>query len=58
MTVYDILGKQVAVLVNGVRQQAGWYSYEFDALSLASGLYFYKLETPETTFVRKMLYVK
>jgi len=58
LTVYDVLGKQVAVLLDGVRQQAGWYSYEFDAGSLASGLYFYKLKTPKTTFVRKMLYVK
>ncbi|MBN2413466.1 beta-propeller domain-containing protein [candidate division KSB1 bacterium] len=58
LTVYDILGKQVTVIVDGVRQQAGWYSYEFDAGSFASGLYLYKLETPETTLVRKMLYVK
>ena len=58
LKVFDVLGKEVAVLLDRVRQQAGWYNYEFDAGSLASGLYFYKLETPKTSFVRKMLYVK
>jgi len=58
LKVFDVLGKEVAVLLDRVRQQAGWYNYEFDAGSLASGLYFYKLDTPQTSFVRKMLYVK
>lgn len=55
--VYDITGKSVATLVNG-QLSAGSYSYDFNASGLASGIYFYKVETPEFTAIKKMILVK
>jgi hypothetical protein len=42
LSVYDLLGREVAVLVNE-REAPGSYSVKFDALGLASGVYFYRL---------------
>lgn len=57
LKVYDILGKEVATLVNDFRQ-AGSYEITFDASKLTSGLYFYKLTTGSFSSVRKMMLVK
>ncbi len=57
LAVYDIAGKQVAELVNS-NYRAGEYTYDFNAENLATGVYFYKLETPEFTSIRKMILVK
>ncbi len=57
LTVYDILGKEVAVLVNQ-KLSAGQYNYTFDASKLTSGIYFYKLSTSEFTSVKKMSLIK
>jgi hypothetical protein len=43
LTVYDLLGREVRVLVNK-EQAAGTYQVTFDAANLAGGIYFYKLE--------------
>ncbi len=43
LTVYDMLGREVAVLVNGT-QGAGYYEKVFDGSAFASGIYFYRLE--------------
>lgn len=42
LKVYDILGKEVNVLVNEVRE-AGFYSVKFDGTNLSSGVYFYNI---------------
>ncbi|NOS83556.1 MAG: T9SS type A sorting domain-containing protein [Ignavibacteria bacterium] len=42
LKVYDILGREVAELING-QQNAGSYSERFDGSKLASGMYIYKL---------------
>ena len=42
LSVYDILGREVSVLVNE-RKNAGAYQVKFDAAGLASGLYLYRL---------------
>jgi photosystem II stability/assembly factor-like uncharacterized protein len=57
ITVYDQLGKQVAVLANGFTN-AGSYEVSFDASGLASGIYVCKLETPDASFTRKMSLIK
>lgn len=57
LTVYDVTGKAVSTLHNGVLT-AGSYSYDFNALGLASGVYFYKIETPDYTSIKKMMLIK
>ena len=57
LKIYDVMGREVAELVNG-RQIAGAYNIEFDASSLASGTYFYKLIAGEFTSVKKMVLLK
>ncbi len=55
--VYDVLGKQVAVLVNGY-QDAGTYTTNFDGTNLASGIYLYRMEAGNFVKVNKMLLLK
>src|SRR4030095_1026330 len=57
LTVYDVLGKEVSLLVNEFRQ-SGTYEIDFDGTNLPSGLYFYKLEAGEFTQTKKMLLIK
>jgi methionine-rich copper-binding protein CopC len=57
LTVYDITGKQLTVLVNE-NLSAGKYTVDFDAFNVSSGIYFYKIETPGFTSIRKMILVK
>lgn len=57
LVVFDVAGKQVAELVNGLHNP-GKYVYNFNASDFASGIYFYKLETPAFTSIKKMIFVK
>ncbi|MBK9332671.1 MAG: SBBP repeat-containing protein [Ignavibacteria bacterium] len=57
LSVYDILGKQAAVLVNE-KLSAGSYESEFDASDLSGGIYFYRLETAGFTETKSMLLLK
>lgn len=57
LTVFDVTGKEVAVLVNE-QLGAGSYSYDFDAGNLATGVYFYKVESPDYTSIKKMILIK
>jgi len=57
LKVYDILGKEVAVLLNG-ELEAGFYEFTFDASRLSSGMYFYKVETNNFVDTKKMLFIK
>lgn len=57
LTVYDVLGREVAVLVNGV-QPAGSHIVTFDASSMASGMYVYRLTSGSQSITRTMLLVK
>jgi hypothetical protein len=57
LRVYDVLGREVAVLVNGV-QTAGTHSVTFNASSLATGVYMYRLTSGSMTDVKKMLLMK
>ena len=57
ISVYDLLGKEVATLVNG-NVEAGYHQVEFNGSDLASGLYLYKIEADGFTDVKKMMLVK
>ncbi|GEM_PF-6480565 len=57
ITIYNSLGKKVASLVNE-RKQAGTHRVRFDASSLSSGVYFYRVKSASLTQTRKMLLIK
>jgi hypothetical protein len=57
LKVYDILGSEVATLVNE-KQSAGNYEVKFDGSKLASGVYFYKLQAGKYSSIRKLLLIK
>ena len=57
IVVYDVLGKEVATIVNS-EQTAGNYQVTFDASKLNSGVYFYKITSGDFSDVKKMLLVK
>jgi hypothetical protein len=57
LQVYDLLGRVVATLVDGV-QSAATYRVSFDASNLASGMYLYRLETPNQVLTKQMILVK
>ena len=57
LKVYDILGNEVATLVNE-NQKAGNYEVKFDASNLASGVYVYQLQSGGFFISKKMLLIK
>ena len=57
LKVYDILGREVATLVNDYRQ-AGKYETEFNAETLPSGVYFYRLQAGLFVEAKKMILLK
>lgn len=57
LSVYDILGREVSVLVNE-RKNAGSYEVKFDAAGLASGVYFYRLQAGDFTQTKRLLLVR
>lgn len=58
LKIYDVSGKEVTRLINNEFRNAGNYSVDFNAKSLASGVYFYKLEAGSYTGIKKMMLVK
>jgi len=57
LKVYDMLGREVKVLVNEIKSP-GKYVVSFDATGLSSGVYFYKMTAGEFTNVKRMVLVK
>jgi Secretion system C-terminal sorting domain len=57
LKVYDILGREVARLVNE-RQNAGDYAVTFNAGSLSSGVYFYRLTAGGSAATKKLMLIK
>jgi hypothetical protein len=55
--VYDLLGREVAVLVSKNLKQ-GTYEVQFDASRLSSGVYFYRMDAGNFTGTKKMLLIK
>ncbi len=57
LAIYNIVGEEVAVLVNGFTE-AGFYNVTFDATSLPSGVYLYKLQSANSVETKKMMLLK
>ena len=57
LTIHDVLGKEVAKLVNG-EKEPGSYNVEFNAEKLSSGIYFYKLQTGKFVSTKKMILLR
>lgn len=57
LTIYDVLGNEIKILVNGEKPK-GSYETEFNAASLPSGVYFYQLRAGSFVDSKKMMVVK
>jgi len=61
LVIYDILGREIAVLVNE-KQSAGTYQVEWSATgggtNFTSGVYFYKLTAGDYSETKKMVLIK
>jgi len=57
LSVYTILGQEVATLVNSV-MSAGYHTVNFDASNLPSGMYIYKIDAGSFSQIKKMLLMK
>jgi hypothetical protein len=57
LVVFDVLGREAAILVNQF-MNAGQWDVDFNAAGLTSGVYFYRLETGSFTETKKMLLIK
>jgi len=57
LKVYDVLGNEVTTLVNE-EKSAGNYKVDFNAAAIASGIYFYRLQSGNFTETKKMILVR
>jgi hypothetical protein len=57
LRIFNMLGQEVKTLLNEYRT-AGNYSVRFDAVNLASGVYFYQLESGEFSEIKKMILIR
>jgi hypothetical protein len=58
LKVYDILGREIKSLFNGIADGGKVYEVEFNSDNLSGGLYFYRLSTNDKSETRKMLLIK
>jgi len=57
LTIFDLLGKEIRIIVEG-RFAAGQYEIELNAADLTSGLYFYRLAAENFNMVRKLVILR
>lgn len=57
LEIYSLTGQLVALLVNENRN-AGWHQVNFDASALASGIYFYRIQTSQQVISKKLTLIK
>ena len=57
LKVFDVLGKEIAILVNKEQSQ-GNHEIDFDASTLTSGVYFYRIQTGDFVDTKKMILMK
>ena len=58
LTVFDLLGRTAATLVNGEYLNGGTHTIKWDAADFPSGVYFYKLEAGNISQTRKLLLLR
>jgi len=57
LVIYDLLGREVAVLVDG-KKEAGTYEVKFDGTRLSSGVYFFRLQAGDFVQTRRLMLLK
>ncbi len=57
VTVFDLSGKEIVTLINDVKT-AGYYTIDFNASNLSSGIYFYRISAGNFTATKKMTLIK
>jgi hypothetical protein len=57
LKVFDVLGRELATLINEMLEP-GKHTVTFDASTLSSGVYFYRLTSPKATITRKMILLR
>ncbi|MCP4631732.1 MAG: T9SS type A sorting domain-containing protein [candidate division Zixibacteria bacterium] len=57
LNVYNLLGQKVTTLFNG-KLEAGYHAYTWDATNVASGIYFYRMQSHNYSVTKKMLLLK
>jgi len=57
LTVFDLLGRETEVLVNGI-EDAGYHAVTFNASSKTSGIYFYRIQYGSIVETRSMVLIK
>ncbi|MEP0005379.1 MAG: invasin domain 3-containing protein [Balneola sp.] len=58
LEIYDVLGRKVTSIINNKTYQAGIHDVYWDASSMASGIYIYRIATSEGVRVKKMTLIK
>ena len=58
LKIYNLLGQEIATLLNGQHFGPGTQSVQFDASSLPSGMYFYRLQTGNSVRIKKMVLLR
>jgi hypothetical protein len=58
LKVYDVMGREIATLINNDLRKAGLHQVNFNGTNLSSGIYYYKINTGEFTDIKKMMLVK
>ncbi len=58
LIIYDILGREIQTLMNNEFKKAGKYMVEFNGSNLASGVYFYRIQSGDFVSVKKMVMIK
>jgi hypothetical protein len=57
LRVFDVLGREVAMLINEVRN-SGEYEFQWDASNMSSGVFVYRLRAGEFVSARRMILIR
>jgi len=57
LKIYDVLGKEIATLVNGTRE-AGTYTATWNAQNYPSSVYFYRITAGSYTMTKKLILMR